>query len=250
MHFSLSSLSTNSHHSPEVHKLTYLVKMQASKDLISSNPRNPNKKNSCCAVSLLERDEIFFNRLLSREPSMGFSSRIYYRVAAGNVPFEWEVQPGKPKVVPEIVLIPPLSPPPAMVGSVLALPPCDRTVAKGSTRLRLWFRKKKVKSQQSQSQSQMGSEDGGIDRVESFGFWSNEGDWTWSPPDSSSSSSSSSLSSSSCRGFSPVRKLPSPESQITVKDSGKRRGMDRLDWAWRCGPWSFAGVMVCMAKGV
>ncbi|KAL5977741.1 hypothetical protein ACLOJK_036749 [Asimina triloba] len=200
-------------------------------------------------MSLLEGEEIFFSKLLSRESSKGFSSRIYYRVA---VPFQWEVQPGKPKVEPERELLPPLSLPPVMMALAVPHRPCNDTIDRGSTMSKLFFWKGKARKtrrsrSQSQNQSHVGSEDGGLSRANSFGFWSNEGDSTCSPCHSSSSSLSSSRSS--FNGFSASPKLPALESKMMVKASNKSQRMEALNEAWRRSPWRFAAVMVCMAKG-
>ncbi|KAL4182173.1 hypothetical protein AMTRI_Chr12g274590 [Amborella trichopoda] len=71
--------------------------------------------------SLIEREDPFFSsKVLKREPSKAFSSRVYYR-APGTVPFNWETHPGKPKISlendiawPEDDILPPLSPPPKL----------------------------------------------------------------------------------------------------------------------------------------
>lgn len=206
-----------------------------SKNLTNPREKNPTKPNSCCTtISLLEGEEIFFNRIVSRDSSKGFSSRIYYRVA-GKVPFAWEVQPGTPKIMPETVPLPPLSPPPAK----LRLSVAHRPANKGSTQSRLWFWKKTkvTNAQKSENQSRTGSE-------ESFEPWSYEGYSTWSSSPSPSNSSSSSMSLSF---GSPVpaaaAKWPGLEEGKRVKDLRKRRGMEGLVWAWSCSPWSFSGVL-------
>lgn len=77
---------------------------------------------SCGPFSLLEGEESFFSRILSRDTSLGMSSRVYSRWEA-RVPFEWELQPGKPKVVEQNITcdrLLPLSPPPAAHFSYLS----------------------------------------------------------------------------------------------------------------------------------
>lgn len=77
---------------------------------------------SCEPFSLLEGEESFFSRILSRDTSLGMSSRVYSRGEA-RVPFEWELQPGKPKVVEQNItcdLLPTLSPPPVALFSYLS----------------------------------------------------------------------------------------------------------------------------------
>ncbi|XP_059287903.1 uncharacterized protein LOC132041125 [Lycium ferocissimum] len=85
------------------------------------------------------------SRILSRESSVGQSSRIYYYRRRGEgVPFEWERQPGTPKNLPkEDVNIPPLSPPPSFQN--LRLPkPCfnDDVDPQEMKRLKVWLTKK------------------------------------------------------------------------------------------------------------
>ncbi|KAF2309454.1 hypothetical protein GH714_002692 [Hevea brasiliensis] len=101
-------------------------------------------------VSVLHGDEFFFNRVISRNPSVGCSSRVfYYRSGAEGVPFQWEMQPGTPKDPPKEEIIPPLSPPPAVLS--LGLPkPCigiDQEPSKFSlrSRLKFWKHIKKTK---------------------------------------------------------------------------------------------------------
>ena len=63
--------------------------------------------------SVLQSDQYFVNRILSRDPSVGRSTRLYYR-NPGGVPFKWEVKPGKAKNPPQNDALPPIiDPPPA-----------------------------------------------------------------------------------------------------------------------------------------
>ncbi|GAY37163.1 hypothetical protein CUMW_026930 [Citrus unshiu] len=74
-------------------------------------------------VSLLEGEDFFFNKVLSRGSSVGCSSReLYYISNTEGVPFKWEMQPGKPKEPPKEDIIPPLSPPPAVLSLGLPKP--------------------------------------------------------------------------------------------------------------------------------
>lgn len=70
---------------------------------------------------VMQDSEVFCDRLSSGDSarSVGRSSRVYYR-ACGQVPFEWEIEPGQPKKPAESVPLPPLSPPPAMQSARLA----------------------------------------------------------------------------------------------------------------------------------
>ncbi|KAL3575110.1 hypothetical protein D5086_023211 [Populus alba] len=77
--------------------------------------------------------------LFSRDSSVGFSSRrLYYRSAEG-VPFKWEMQPGTPKDPSKEEIIPPIRPPPALLGIGLPKPCIDIKEPKTSMRSR--FRK-------------------------------------------------------------------------------------------------------------
>ncbi|XP_054820360.1 uncharacterized protein LOC129319345 [Prosopis cineraria] len=83
-------------------------------------------------------------KILTRNSSVGCSSRIFYYYGSGEgVPFNWEMKPGIAKDPPKEEL-PPLSPPPALVS--LALPkPSIHGNPKPSTawsrlRRRLWKR--------------------------------------------------------------------------------------------------------------
>ncbi|KAG6649149.1 hypothetical protein CIPAW_07G192600 [Carya illinoinensis] len=96
--------------------------------------------------SLLQGDE-FNHKILSRNSSVGYSSRIYYHRSTEGVPFKWEMQPGTPKDPPKDEGIPPLIPPPAVLS--LGLPkPCievQPNKAKTWPRIRFWNKSKKNK---------------------------------------------------------------------------------------------------------
>ncbi|KAJ8476035.1 hypothetical protein OPV22_019762 [Ensete ventricosum] len=67
---------------------------------------------------LIKQDDKFHSRLLSREnSSVNPSLRVYYGVAAGAVPFQWESEPGTPKNIVSDGNLPPLSPPPSYFSS-------------------------------------------------------------------------------------------------------------------------------------
>ncbi|KAJ4828145.1 hypothetical protein Tsubulata_005020 [Turnera subulata] len=97
---------------------------------------------------VLQADKWLMNsRLISRNSSVGCSSRIfYYRKGAEGVPFQWEMQPGKPKDPPREETIPPLSPPPAVLSLGLPKPCFDVEEPKVSIRskLKLWKYIKKL----------------------------------------------------------------------------------------------------------
>ncbi|KAL1335381.1 hypothetical protein AAHE18_11G244400 [Arachis hypogaea] len=86
------------------------------------------------------------SKILSRRSSVGCSSRLsYYRSGGGEggVPFKWEKQPGVAKEKSPEKVIPPLTPPPALVS--LGLPkPCIHYEPNKHTKLmRLRFWKKR-----------------------------------------------------------------------------------------------------------
>ncbi|CAN6463273.1 unnamed protein product [Victoria cruziana] len=72
----------------------------------------------------IDKDDKFFNRLLSKEASNANTScRVYYGVAAGEVPFQWETRPGTPKRPAPTDHIPPLTPPPSFLSAPLRKQP-------------------------------------------------------------------------------------------------------------------------------
>ncbi|KAL6555236.1 hypothetical protein OROGR_006494 [Orobanche gracilis] len=75
-------------------------------------------------VSVFQGDEHCISRILSRDASIGRSSRIFSRRAQG-VPFKWEKNPGTPKNPQEEDQIPPPSPSPLMQSLGLPLPNVD-----------------------------------------------------------------------------------------------------------------------------
>ncbi|URE43865.1 hypothetical protein MUK42_14001 [Musa troglodytarum] len=60
------------------------------------------------------QDDKLCSRLLFKERSVaGPSFRVYYGVASGAVPFQWESRPGTPKHISSTAALPPLTPPPS-----------------------------------------------------------------------------------------------------------------------------------------
>ncbi|KAJ6914167.1 hypothetical protein NC651_016429 [Populus alba x Populus x berolinensis] len=113
-------------------------------------------------TSVLQGDNFFFNRVISRDSSVGFSSRrLYYRSAEG-VPFKWEMQPGTPKDPSKEDIIPPIRPPPALLGIGLPTPCIDIKEPKTSmrSRFRFWFWKhiKKNKRNEKPNHGSQGSD--------------------------------------------------------------------------------------------
>ncbi|GMI84206.1 hypothetical protein HRI_002089900 [Hibiscus trionum] len=70
-------------------------------------------------------EEKFFNRNISKNPSVGYSSRIYYYRSSEGIPFNWEMQPGTPKQPQKEDILPPISPPPALLSLGLPKPRID-----------------------------------------------------------------------------------------------------------------------------
>lgn len=76
-------------------------------------------------VSLIRYDQMFFHRIISRDSSIGCSSRIYYYRSSEGIPFNWEMQPGTPKEPQKKDVLPPISPPPALLSLGLPKPRID-----------------------------------------------------------------------------------------------------------------------------
>ncbi|XP_010536905.1 PREDICTED: uncharacterized protein LOC104811785 [Tarenaya hassleriana] len=98
---------------------------------------NPTPK-----ASLLLMEDDLCKRAISRNSSAGCSSRmcLYYR-SPGGVPFDWETQPGTPIDPPPEEIVPPISPPPAMLSLGLPKPSISVGESKPSffpVRLKLW----------------------------------------------------------------------------------------------------------------
>ncbi|KAJ9141394.1 hypothetical protein P3X46_031934 [Hevea brasiliensis] len=193
-------------------------------------------------VSVLHGDEFFFNRVISRNPSVGCSSRVfYYRSGAEGVPFQWEMQPGTPKDPPKEEIIPPLSPPPAVLS--LGLPkPCigiDQEPSKFSLRSRLKFWKHIKKTKRGSRLGSRSENAAGVsDTFERFEFCSSDGEFMMrnSPRNSSTSSSSSSLSSSN------GHYIQSSRSESPARDS--------MQGIYACSPWNFTSILVSVARRV
>ncbi|KAJ6742894.1 OXYSTEROL-BINDING 4B-LIKE PROTEIN-RELATED [Salix viminalis] len=184
-------------------------------------------------TSLLQGDNFFFNRVISRNSSVGGSSRILYYRSAEGVPFTWEMQPGTPKdPPPKEEIIPPLSPPPALLGMGLPKPCFDIEEPKTSmrSRFRFWKNIKKNKRNEKPQQGSQGNNDiiNATDesgKFEVFEFYSSDCDFIPSSPQNLSSSSSSSLSrtESACARYS----MQEPHS---------------------CIPWNFTAVLSSVAR--
>ncbi|KAG6705740.1 hypothetical protein I3842_07G195100 [Carya illinoinensis] len=190
--------------------------------------------------SLLRGDE-FNHKILSRNSSVGYSSRIYYHRSTEGVPFKWEMQPGTPKDPPKDEGIPPLIPPPAVLS--LGLPkPCievQPNKAKTWPRIRFWNKSKKNK-QRSEDHVKAGPRrchdyTTGSDKFERFEFCSSDHEFMTSPRISSSSSSSS-LSFSNGPSLQSSR-LQSP-------------GRDSFRVPLSCSPWNISTILSSIARHV
>lgn len=189
------------------------------------------------------------NNILSRNSSLGCSSRIYYYRSTGTqgIPFQWEMQPGTPKnPPPKEEALPPLSPPPAVLS--LGLPkPCisDMEPFKPRRRLIIRFWKKirkndhllKITNKKSDQNINV-LNDASDYKDETFEFCSSDCEFMSSSPARNSSSSSSSslsfsngLSRQSSRLHSPAWH---PPSRSTLN----------------CSPWNISNVLVSLAKRV
>ncbi|KAI8019965.1 hypothetical protein LOK49_LG04G00287 [Camellia lanceoleosa] len=103
--------------------------------------------STCKAVYVPQGNGFILSKIVSRNSSVGQSSRMYYRSTEG-VPFKWEMQPGKSKDPIKNEVIPPPSPPPAVQSHGLPRPCIEIEQPKDSTMSRLWFWKKNNKNQQ------------------------------------------------------------------------------------------------------
>ncbi|KAF7838040.1 hypothetical protein G2W53_006522 [Senna tora] len=171
------------------------------------------------------------NKILARNGSMGCSSRIYYyRSSSEGVPFKWEMQPGIPKHTPnqQELLLPPLSPPPAILSLGLPKPsisqeakPCSSTWAK------LWFWKKRNRRSKEVKELE------GVNNV-GLEYGSDSESVTMASPFESSFSSSSSSASSPSPSMS-----ASSESPTTIGIYGK---------TLNCFPVHVSKILVSIAR--
>ncbi|XWS28105.1 hypothetical protein CRYUN_Cryun25bG0036800 [Craigia yunnanensis] len=187
-------------------------------------------------VSVIQGDELFFNRIISRNTSVDYSSRIYYYRSSEGIPFNWEMQPGTPKEPHEEDILPPISPPPAVLSLGLPKPCINIEAPKPSMKLRFKFWKQGKKNHGNKKLDQAGSKGNNLDLTESVKYSnyemcsSDDGEFMASPRLSSSSSSSSfsfsnGLSSRSSR-------LPNPS-----------RPDSSLDRHYGCSPLNFSSIL-------
>lgn len=176
--------------------------------------------------SLLQGDDQFFHKNLSRNSSVGCSSRLYYYRSAEGVPFQWERQPGTPKHPPKDEIIPPLSPPPAVRSLDLPKPCFEEPKARIASwpRLRFWN-----KSKTSRQSKNVNAED----RFEKLEFFSSDCEFMASARNSSFSSSSSlSLSNGA-----------------SMRSSGLQSpGRDSFHGPLGCSPWNISAIVLSIAR--
>ncbi|KAJ8767315.1 hypothetical protein K2173_017359 [Erythroxylum novogranatense] len=192
-------------------------------------------------VSVIQEDD-YMKRVISRNSSVGCSSRVFYYRSSEGVPFKWEMQPGTPKDPQKEDAIPPLSPPPAILSLGLPTPCILIEEPKPSVRFRLkiWKHIKKLHlSRQSKSMSRRSNviTDGtsSPDKFDRLEFYSSDGDFMTSPRKSISSTSSSLLFSNSNGHSIRSSRLESPARET-------RQG------PYGCGPWSVTSVLVSLIR--
>lgn len=184
--------------------------------------------------SLLQGDE-FFHKMLSRNSSVGCSSRIYYRCPEG-VPFQWEMQPGTPKHPQKEDVMPPLSPPPAVLSLGLPKPCIEQPKAQTWPRLRFWNKSKKSKERENVKAGPRGNQyyGPGSSKSEISEFCGSDSEFGASPRISSSSSSSLSFSNG-----------PSLQSSRS-----RSPGRDSFRGPFSCSPWNFNSILVSISRRV
>lgn len=74
---------------------------------------------------LQQNNELFSSKILTRQSTLGSCSSRFFFGASDGVPFQWETQPGKPIKPPSDDILPPLSPPPAVLAMNLPMPCMD-----------------------------------------------------------------------------------------------------------------------------
>lgn len=183
-----------------------------------------------------QSDKSWSKVLLSRRSSIGCSSRIsYYRSSGEGVPFQWEMQPGIAKE-PHIEVIPPLTPPPAILSRGFPKP-CvlDPEPSTRTSRLKFWKKKVKIGKSKKPHQDDCSNEDFDVfSRLD----YSSDSESMVSPRGSSFSSSSSSMSF--------VKSRPSFQSTCSETESSiyGRRSMNNLG----CFPMHFSRILVSIAR--
>uniref|UniRef100_A0A7C8YRS2 Uncharacterized protein n=1 Tax=Opuntia streptacantha TaxID=393608 RepID=A0A7C8YRS2_OPUST len=188
-------------------------------------------------ASILQSDELFSSKILGRQSTMGScSSRIYHRAPEG-VPFQWEMEPGKP-ITPQSdhILPPPISPPPAILAKGLPKP-C--VVVDHEPKARKWSRAwlmKRIKKRM------------GVHKVLSLGG----SNIIYNAPDANHDKYESKRYHSElarCSSFS----LGSSSSSFTSSSGNSSNGKPSSkelaqEKGFTCRPWGFGGVAVYLVK--
>ncbi|XVF70005.1 hypothetical protein PTKIN_Ptkin11bG0126900 [Pterospermum kingtungense] len=152
--------------------------------------------------SVIQDDEMFFDRIILRNSSVGCSSRIYYY----RRPFNWEMRPGTPKEPHKEDILPPISPPPAVLSLGLPKPRINIEEPKPSLmkiRIKFWKQGKKKHGNKKLNEA-AGSKVDNYDVSGSDKYWnyemssSDDGEFMGSPRLSSSSSESTFSLSNGC----------------------------------------------------
>ncbi|KAK9097870.1 hypothetical protein Syun_024915 [Stephania yunnanensis] len=202
---------------------------------------NENYSSKSCrkAISLLQGDEVFFNKLISRDSSMGVSSHFYFRAlmafhSNGNCNLVHQFI----HLPPHADLLPPLSPPPAALAHRSFGGVANRSNGLISKVIWFWNKKKRINNyKRSQERMECGIEAG---RVGPSEIWSSDGsDSVTTPRDlwGSSSASSSSL-------------VGSFDGCDSPRWSGKRVNGFGLgpELVQSCSPWSLGRVLACVTR--
>ncbi|KAI4335415.1 hypothetical protein L6164_014060 [Bauhinia variegata] len=172
----------------------------------------------------------FLDKVLARNSSVGCSSGVCYYRSGEGIPFQWEMQPGIAKEPPKEQMLPPLSPPPAVLS--LGLPkPCIEE-PKPSTRSRLKFWKKNTKSRESRKLQECSNDDVDFDVFDIF----TRSDHCSSDSESMASPRDSSFSSSSFYSFAKDR----PSLQSTSPGSPTR---EIYGWPFSCIPMNIPRIL-------
>ncbi|KAL7594115.1 hypothetical protein Lser_V15G33415 [Lactuca serriola] len=118
---------------------------------------NQDFENNQTLFSVLKGEEFPTSKILSRDSSVGQSSRIYYQNTTNEgVPFKWEMQPGTPKNPPQVEIIPPPTPPPAVQSLAIPRPKLVVSGSKDSFSWRFWSWKKLSKNLRLQTYDRRG----------------------------------------------------------------------------------------------
>ncbi|KAF8102590.1 hypothetical protein N665_0198s0288 [Sinapis alba] len=143
---------------------------------------------------------------ISRSSSVGVSSRLFYyyhhRSLEDGVPFKWEMQPGTPINPPTEDIIPPITPPPALLSRSLTKPSLGESNKRSpfTAKVKLWkwksIRNKYFSKWSSQSMHSRDYKNGGHGGSKNY---CGELERTKETEDYRSSSSSCSLSSTSSK---------------------------------------------------